>query len=64
MKEPSDLRSNPFEVLERINDNAYKIDLPGDYGVMYNITVTHLGAYGQRERGRRGKEIRDFVRIS
>jgi len=32
--------------------------------LMYNLTVTHLGAYGQRERGRRGKEIRDFVRIS
>jgi len=31
--------------------------------LMYNLTVTHLGAYGQRERGRRGKEIRDFVGI-
>jgi len=30
---------------------------------MYNLTVTNLGAYDQRERGRRGKEIRDFVRI-
>jgi len=33
------------------------------WNVMYNLTVTHLGAYGQRERGRRGKEIRDFVGI-
>jgi len=23
----------PFQVLERINDNAYKIDIPGEYGV-------------------------------
>ena len=23
----------PFQVLESINDNAYKIDLPGEYGV-------------------------------
>jgi len=23
----------PFEVLERVNDNAYKVNLPGDYGV-------------------------------
>ena len=22
----------PFQVLARINDNAYKIDLPGEYG--------------------------------
>ena len=26
----------PFQVLARINDNAYKIDLPGEY----NISVT------------------------
>jgi len=23
----------PFQILERINDNAYKVDLPGEYGV-------------------------------
>jgi len=23
----------PFEVLKRVNDNAYKVNLPGDYGV-------------------------------
>ena len=23
----------PFEVLEKVNDNVYKVDLPGDYGV-------------------------------
>ena len=28
----------PFEVLERINDNAYKVDLPGNYGVSATLT--------------------------
>ncbi|XP_073038070.1 LOW QUALITY PROTEIN: uncharacterized protein [Primulina eburnea] len=27
----------PFQVLERINDNAYKLDLPGEYNVMSKI---------------------------
>jgi len=35
----------PFEVLERINNNAYKVDLPGDYGVSATFDVADLQAY-------------------
>ena len=35
----------PFEVLERINDSAYKVDLPGDYGVLATFNVTDLQPY-------------------
>jgi len=34
-----------FEVLERINDSAYKVDLPGDYGVSATYNVVDLSAY-------------------
>ena len=37
----------PFQVLERINDNAYKLDLPGEY----NISATFkIGRASCRER--------------
>ncbi|GAB2299422.1 hypothetical protein Dimus_038562 [Dionaea muscipula] len=35
----------PFQVLERINDNAYKIDLPGEYGVSSTFNVTDLSPF-------------------
>ena len=31
-----------FEVLERVNDNAYKIDFPGDFQVSPMFSVTDL----------------------
>ncbi|XP_006589972.1 protein MAIN-LIKE 2-like [Glycine max] len=40
----------PFQVLERINDNAYKIDIPGEYGVSSSFNVADLTSFvaGQR----------------
>nr|GFA17524.1 reverse transcriptase domain-containing protein [Tanacetum cinerariifolium] len=35
----------PFRVLERINDNAYKINLPGYYGVSATFNVVDLAPY-------------------
>nr|GEZ23707.1 reverse transcriptase domain-containing protein [Tanacetum cinerariifolium] len=35
----------PFCVLERINDNAYKLDLPGHYGVLATFNVVDLAPY-------------------
>ena len=30
-----------LEVIKRLNDNAYKVDLPGEYGVsaMFNVVI-------------------------
>ena len=35
----------PFEILECINDNAYQVDLPGDYGVSATFNVADLSPY-------------------
>lgn len=35
----------PFQVLERINDNAYKLDLPGEYGVSATFNVADLSLF-------------------
>jgi len=35
----------PFQILERINCNAYKVGLPGDYGVSATFNVADLSAY-------------------
>jgi len=34
-----------FKVLECINDNAYKVDLPGNYGVSTTLNVANLTPY-------------------
>jgi hypothetical protein len=35
-------RDGPFQILERINDNTYKIDLPNEYGVIATFNVYDL----------------------
>jgi len=35
----------PFEIIEWINDNCYKVDLPGDYGVSATFNVADLSPY-------------------
>jgi len=35
----------PFEVLERVNDNAYKVNLHGDYRVLATFSVADLSPY-------------------
>jgi hypothetical protein len=35
----------PFQVVERINDNAYKLDLPGEYGVHASFNVTDFSPF-------------------
>ena len=35
----------PFQVLERINDNAYKLDLPGEYNISASFNVSDLSPF-------------------
>ena len=35
----------PFQVLERINDNAYKLDLPGEYNISVTFKVSDLSPF-------------------
>ena len=35
----------PFEVLERVNENAYKVNLPRDYRVSATFNVADLSPY-------------------
>ncbi|GAV69131.1 hypothetical protein CFOL_v3_12632, partial [Cephalotus follicularis] len=39
----------PFEVLERVGDNAYKIKLPGDYGVSATFNIGDLSPFVEDE---------------
>uniref|UniRef100_A0A2N9GWQ7 CCHC-type domain-containing protein n=1 Tax=Fagus sylvatica TaxID=28930 RepID=A0A2N9GWQ7_FAGSY len=35
----------PFQILEKINDNAYKVDLPGEYKVSATFNVSELSPF-------------------
>ena len=34
-----------FQIIERINDNTYKVDLPGEYGVSATFNVADLSLF-------------------
>ncbi|GJR77448.1 hypothetical protein Tco_0089813 [Tanacetum coccineum] len=36
---------SPFRVLKQINDNAYKIELPGHYNILATFNVADLSPY-------------------
>jgi hypothetical protein len=38
----------PFQVLECINDNAYKLDLPGEYNVSATLYSPGIHGYSRR----------------
>jgi hypothetical protein len=35
----------PYQIIERINDNAYKMDLPGEYGVSDTFNISNLSLF-------------------
>ena len=35
----------PFQVIERINDNAYNLDLPGEYNISATFNVSDLSPF-------------------
>ena len=35
----------PFKVLEKINDNAYKLELPADFGVSRSFNIADSKPY-------------------
>lgn len=38
-------RDGPFTIVQKINDNAYKVELPGDYGVAATFNVADLSPF-------------------
>ena len=42
----------PLQVLERINDNAYKLDLPGEYNISATFNVSNLSPFDVGDNSR------------
>jgi hypothetical protein len=52
-----------YQIIERINDNAYKVDPPGEYGVSVTFNVSDLSSFdvGDDSRSNPFKEQGDDV---
>ena len=42
----------PFQILEKINDNAFKVDLPGEYTVSASFNVFDLSPFDAGDNSR------------
>jgi len=49
--EPMPTGDGPFTVLEKVNDNAYKLELPGDMGLSPTFNVDDLTPYLEDDYG-------------
>ena len=45
-------RDGPFQILEKINDKAYKVDLPGEYNISATFNVSDLSPFDVGEDSR------------
>jgi hypothetical protein len=41
--------AGPFKILAKINDNAYKLELPPEFGVSPNFNISDLRSYMRKE---------------
>jgi hypothetical protein len=54
-----------FQILERINDNAYKVNLPGKYGVSATFNVSDLTLFDVGDDSRSNSfEERGMMRMN
>jgi hypothetical protein len=37
--------ASPFKILAKINDNAYKLELPSEFGVSHSFNISDLRPY-------------------
>jgi hypothetical protein len=42
----------PYQIIKMINDNAYKVDLPGEYGVSATFNVFYLSLFDEGDNSR------------
>ena len=49
----------PFQLVEKINDNAYKLDLPGEYNVSATFSVSDLNPFDVGESNSRSNPFEE-----